>query len=289
MSVPDTFGLQLAKYTNVAALAILIYDYLVTLHYEVQWIWGRKWGIIRTAFTMSRYVPFAGALMTSYSAVKTWGTRDCVPFNDALNGIHFLGIIASEGSTPSLATKGLTLSFFFPLAILVSSVILSASSINLNVPEPVFSIHLLSVTPHCVLEGARSSALPYGLLMFFEIVLMSTTAFLRYRHYLGSHSVLVKSIYHDGLLYMFCITMISTVNVIVITVLPLPYSEMLNIPQIVAHSVLASRILFKLQISREQPLLLTNRSTNSMELLSCSHEFQARSRGSVTVGQPDEA
>ncbi|KAG1813553.1 uncharacterized protein BJ212DRAFT_397005 [Suillus subaureus] len=125
--------------------------------------------------------------------------------------------------------------------------------------------------------------------MFFEIVLMSTTAFLRYRHYLGSHSVLVKSIYRDGLLYMFCITMISTVNVIVIAVLPLSYSEILNTPQIVAHSVLASRILFNLQISKELPLLLTYRSTTSMELLSRSHEFEARPGGSVTASQPDEA
>lgn len=36
MSVADNFGLQLAKYTNVAAAAILIYDYFVTLHSEVK-------------------------------------------------------------------------------------------------------------------------------------------------------------------------------------------------------------------------------------------------------------
>ncbi|KAG1764506.1 hypothetical protein EV702DRAFT_1283286 [Suillus placidus] len=278
MSVSDTFGLQLAKYTNVAASAVLIYDYLVTLHSEAQWSWGRKWGIIRIVFTISRYVPFAGALMTSYSAVKTWGTQNCAPFNDAVNGIHFLGIIASEGLLISrvYAFSGnkrayLIILLSFGLAIMVVCVILSAAPINFNIPGP--------VAPPCVLEGARSSALPYGLLMFFEIVLMSTTAFLRYRHYLGSQSALIRSIYRDGLLYMFCITMISIVNVIVIVVLPLSYSEMLNTPQIVAHSVLASRILFNLQATREQPFL----STTSMELLSRPHEFQARSGGSVTL------
>ncbi|KAG2098216.1 uncharacterized protein F5147DRAFT_816041 [Suillus discolor] len=222
MSVPDSFGLQLAKYTNLAGLTILIYDYFVTLHSEVQWTWGRKWGITRTVFTFSRYVPFACALMTSYSAIKTWGTQDCAPFNNALNG------------------------------------------------------------PPCVMEGARSSAIPYALLMLFEIVLMSTTAFLRYRHYLGSHSALIKSVYHDGLLYMFCITMISTINVIVIAVLPLSYSETLNTPQIVAHSVLASRILFNLQESMAQPLVPTYRSATSIE-------FNARPGGNETAGQVDEA
>lgn len=283
MPVPGTFGLQLAKYANVAALAVLIYDYFITLHSEVEWTLGRKWGIIRTAFTISRYVPFAGALMTSYSAVKTWGTQDCAPFNDAVNGIHFLGIIASEGLliTRVYAFSGnkkayLIVLLSFGLAILVTSVLLSAAPINLDIPQ-------VAPGPPCVLEGARSSTLPYGLLMFFEIVLISTTAFLRYRHYLGSHSPLVQSIYRDGLFYMFCITMISTINVLVIAVLPLSYSEMLNTPQIVAHSVLASRILFNLQASWAQPLLLTHRSTTFME-----PEFRARSGSSEIASQLDE-
>ncbi|KAG1899727.1 uncharacterized protein F5891DRAFT_394305 [Suillus fuscotomentosus] len=207
MSAPDTFGLQLAKYTNVAASAILIYDYFVTLHSEVRWTRGRKWGLIRTTFTISRYAPFAGALMTSYSAIKTWGTQDCAPFNDAVNGIHFLGILASEGLLifRVYAFSGnkkayLTILLSFGLAILVTCAILSAAPINLNIP---------GVGPPCVLEGARSSTLGY-------------------RHYLGSHSALVRSIYRDGLLYMFCIMTISMFNVMIIAVLPLSYSETLN-------------------------------------------------------------
>ncbi|KAG1821448.1 hypothetical protein EV424DRAFT_826642 [Suillus variegatus] len=289
MSAPDTFGLQLAKYTNVAASAILIYDYFVTLHSEVRWTRGRKWGLIRSTFTISRYAPFAGALMTSYSAIKTWGTQDCAPFNDAVNGIHFLGILASEGLLifRVYAFSGnekayLIILFSFGLAILVTCVILSAAPINLNIP---------GVGPPCVLEGARSSALGYGLLMFFEIVLMSTTLFLRYRHYLGSHSALVRSMYRDGLLYMFCIMMISMFNVMIIAVLPLSYSETLNAPQIVAHSVLASRILFNLQVSAERPLWLDDRSAISMESLSLSriHTFKAQPGGSETASQADEA
>ncbi|KAG0695077.1 hypothetical protein DFH29DRAFT_956903 [Suillus ampliporus] len=288
MSVTDTFGLQLAKYTNVAASAILIYDYFITLHSEVQWTWGRKWGIIRIVFTVSRYVPFAGSFMTSYSAVKTWGTQDCAPFNDALNGIHFLGIIASEGLLIArvYAFSGnkkayLIILLSFGLAILATSVILSAAPINLNIP---------GAGPPCVFEGARSSALPYGLLMLFEIVLMCTTVFLRYRHYLGSHSKLVGAIYKDGLLYMFCIMLISTVNVIIIAVLPLSYSEMLNLPQIVAHSVLASRILFNLQVAKDMQVFPTYQGTFSA--LSTQPEFQAWPRGDDTLvgaGHPDQA
>ncbi|KAG1805872.1 hypothetical protein EV424DRAFT_258065 [Suillus variegatus] len=287
MSAPDTFGLQLAKYTNVAASAILIYDYFVTLHSEVRWTRERKWGIIRTTFTISRYAPFSGALMTSYFAIKTWGTQDCAPFSDAIDSIHFLGIIASEVLLifrvyAFSGNKKAYLIILLPLGlvILMASVITSSTPINVNIP---------GVVPHCVLEGTRSFVIQYGLLMFFEIVLMSTTVFLRYRHYLGSHSALVRSIYRDGLLYMFCITMISMFNVIIIAVLPLSYSETLSKPQIVAHSVLASRILFNLQVSAERPLWLDDRSAISMESLSRIHTFNAQPGGSETASQPDEA
>ncbi|KAG2116431.1 uncharacterized protein F5147DRAFT_833638 [Suillus discolor] len=91
---------------------------------------------------------------------------------------------------------------------------------------------------------------------------------------------------------MSCITMISTLNVIVISVFPLSYSEMLNAPQIVLHSILASRILFSLQADREQSVIPTYLSTNAPEMQSIPDEFQAwyEGRGTFTgAGQPDQA
>ncbi|KAG2354835.1 hypothetical protein BDR07DRAFT_1614035 [Suillus spraguei] len=299
MSVPDFIGLQLAKCTNVAALAILVYDYFITLNSEVQWIWGRKWGIIRIAFTISRYAPIAGALMTSYSAFKTWGMQDCTAFNDATNGMHFLGFIASEGLLIcrvyafSGKQKACLISLLsFGSVILVASVILSAAPIHLNISGP--------VPPPCMFEGSRRSALPYALLTFFEIVLMSVTVFLRYRHYLGSHTALVEIIYRDGLLYIFCIMMMSTGNVIVTAVLPVSSSfvtvnlEELSIPhssrtRVAKHTSdgyaqrSCSRILFNLQANRE-----TYQLTNSIELLSLPHEFQAQPGGSMIADPSDE-
>ncbi|KAG1887399.1 uncharacterized protein F5891DRAFT_259529 [Suillus fuscotomentosus] len=290
MSVSNTFGLQLAKYTNVAASALLIYDYFITSHSEVQWTWGRKWGIIRITFTLSRYVPFAGAFMTSYSAVKTWGTQDCAPFNDAVNGLHFVGIIASEGlliarvhAFSGNKKANLIVLLSFGLTIMVTCVVLSAAPIHFSNPE---------AGPPCTLEGARSSAFGYGLLMIFEIVLMLITVFVKYRHYFGFHNTLIRSVYGDGLLYMSCITMVSTLNVIVISVFPLSYSEMLNVPQIVVHSVLASRILFSLQANREQSVIPTYLSTNAPEMQSLPDGFQAWYEGRETftdAGQLDQA
>ncbi|KAG1846722.1 hypothetical protein C8R48DRAFT_779470 [Suillus tomentosus] len=161
MSVPDSFGLQLAKYTNVAGLTILIYDYFVTLHSEVRQIGHSR----------------IGADLSSRSNGPGDGSEESLGPSSHSHDMDLLLPLSRHGARKI--------------------------------------IHPLSVGPRCVLEGAHSSALPYALLLLFEIVLMSTTAFLRYRHYLGSHSALMKSVYRDGLLYMLCITSIEADRLLV--------------------------------------------------------------------------
>ncbi|KAG2054436.1 hypothetical protein BDR06DRAFT_955410 [Suillus hirtellus] len=84
---------------------------------------------------------------------------------------------------------------------MVTCVILSAAPIHFSNPE---------AGPPCTFEGARSSAFVYGLLMFFEIVLMLIAVFVKFRYYFGFHDTLI-SVYGDGLVYMSCITSIDTI------------------------------------------------------------------------------
>jgi hypothetical protein len=167
---------------------------------------------------------------------------------------------------------------------------------------------------------------------------MSITAFLRYRHYLGSHSTLMRSIYRDGLLYMFGIMSMNTIKSLIlcwhlcsdvcsqcdcnrcatrefflywfdldelsrslahVQRHPIHVSLVDHTckcilwklippfrPQIVTHSVLASRILFNLPV-KEVPVFPTYRSTLSTEMLSCPHDSDAMSEGDEAVGGAD--
>ncbi|KAJ8582298.1 hypothetical protein M405DRAFT_800474 [Rhizopogon salebrosus TDB-379] len=65
MSTAST-GLQTAQYFTVGAMAVAIYDYCLTIAPEVQLIWGRRWNVIRITFTLTRYLTFIGAAMTTY-------------------------------------------------------------------------------------------------------------------------------------------------------------------------------------------------------------------------------
>ncbi|KAJ8583739.1 hypothetical protein M405DRAFT_866792 [Rhizopogon salebrosus TDB-379] len=93
MSAAST-GLQTAQYFTVGA----IYDYCLTIAPEVQLIWGRRWNVIRITFTLTRYLTFIGAAMTTYAAVADRSKfKSCSTFNNASKALHMISIIAAEG------------------------------------------------------------------------------------------------------------------------------------------------------------------------------------------------
>ncbi|OJA19846.1 hypothetical protein AZE42_09369 [Rhizopogon vesiculosus] len=259
-TVADALALQTVKYTNVAAVGLLVFDYCITFGDEVRWTLRRSWGVPAVMFILSRYAPFIGAPMTAYYGVKSQifypELTQCTTFNDISNGAHFIGIIGSEGLMLlrtyifwGCSRKFLAVMLPFSLVAIIVAVVVDTQPISFGTPR---------VSQSCILEGPRASTLPYGVLLLYELVLMALTIFKRYRKYQNLHSSAVKALYRDGVLYMICITLISIANIVVIAALPMAYSELLNTPQIVIHSVLASRILFNLQDATENRRQETN-------------------------------
>ncbi|KAG1719398.1 hypothetical protein EDD22DRAFT_939886 [Suillus occidentalis] len=57
--------------SDVVIISLQLFDYCITFDSEVRWVWGRKWGIVRIAFVISRYVPIATFVMYLYYTVKS--------------------------------------------------------------------------------------------------------------------------------------------------------------------------------------------------------------------------
>ncbi|KIK40294.1 hypothetical protein CY34DRAFT_274261 [Suillus luteus UH-Slu-Lm8-n1] len=76
---------------------------------------------------------------------------------------------------------------------------------------------------------------------------MMLTLYKRFKFRKLGDSPLVTTLCRDGVIYMLCITLVSMANCISIALLPPSYTALLAGPQLVAHSVLASRILFNLR------------------------------------------
>ncbi|KAG2111285.1 uncharacterized protein F5147DRAFT_687095 [Suillus discolor] len=88
-------------------------------------------------------------------------------------------------------------------------------------------------------------------LAMYESVMLILNVYKRVHDYKNFQSGIVVTLYHDGMFYMLCILAVTLANVIFEGALPSAYSNMFDALQLVAHSVLASRILFRLRRSNE--------------------------------------
>ncbi|KAG2750328.1 hypothetical protein P692DRAFT_20730086 [Suillus brevipes Sb2] len=132
-------------------------------------------------------------------------------------------------------------------------------------------------TSNCTFEAGRSSAIQYGFLVAYELLLMSLTVFKRYQDYRDSNSRLVRAIFHGGVRYMTAIIFVSIVNILIMSVVPQSYDEMMDVPQLVLHSMLASRVLFSLRESDQE-------MDGTTLQMSAFHPVQYNQRHSASVG-----
>ncbi|KAG0695866.1 hypothetical protein DFH29DRAFT_247432 [Suillus ampliporus] len=181
-------GIQASKYSNVGIFAVLIFDYCITLEAESQWVWHRKWTLVRFMFTISRYLPFVGIGMTFTAALRTqyYPGESCVRFGQVSSVLHVICILAAEGLllmriyTSWPCKRLLTFLIVFPTVCLVGSYILSHSTVvdnYLNTPTN------LPDLGQCLFVNGRKSVFEYAALFLCELVSLSLMLFIKFRRY----------------------------------------------------------------------------------------------------------
>lgn len=76
---------------------------------------------------------------------------------------------------------------------------------------------------------------------------------------------------------MTAIIFVSIVNILIMSVVPQSYDEMMDVPQLVLHSMLASRVLFSLRESDQE-------MDGTTLQMSAFHPVQHNQRHSASVG-----
>lgn len=239
-------------YVEAASTAALLFDYCITFDSEVRWVWGRKWCIVRIAFVISRYVPIATFVMYLYYTVKS-------PLGGIPKPGRYIAVTGTLNTLNAAAADVMlvarTQAFCGWGKGIITAIILCSTAV---ITVTVIIINVVACKPGNAIqygvegeEHANIVSIAYGLLMIYQLVLMSLTLHKRFNFYRQESTPLVVTVYRDGVIYMLCIILASMINCIGIVVLPSPYTFIFYGPQSVVHSVLASRILFNLRAANE--------------------------------------
>ncbi|KAH7885709.1 hypothetical protein F5I97DRAFT_1140890 [Phlebopus sp. FC_14] len=211
-----TVGSQTAKYCNIGAFGVLLFDYAITIELEVNLTWKRRWDIPRIIFLISRYLPFAAAALTTYAAIVIRAGQYCISYNRANNAIHLLSIVASECLLVirvwALWERNKRILFgLLSLGVIFVCAEIALSSTVTNSQSTLVT----ASTGECLFEGGTTNAISYGFLVAYEIVLLSLTLVKRHLHLRSAQSPLVRALYHDSLRYIGVILFVSIVNIVV--------------------------------------------------------------------------
>ncbi|KAF9237221.1 hypothetical protein BU15DRAFT_76127 [Melanogaster broomeanus] len=235
LTVPEFAGLQTSKaslhYFNVAGIAILVFDYFITIEDEARWVWGRRWDTTRLIFTVSRYLPFLGTGLTSYYLSINSASTPCpASLQITENVVHIIGVIAAE-----LLLILRTYAFWHGNKRLLYG-LLAYVTVSISAAVVIDTIptqFLTSGQPQlgCLLESPGNSAIVYSMLLIYEIVIFVLIAYKSFGASRGTRSSLVRTIYRDGMFYVLCIIAITLVNVIISFALPASYVFKSRIPK----------------------------------------------------------
>ncbi|KAG1718858.1 hypothetical protein EDB19DRAFT_800875 [Suillus lakei] len=273
-------GIQASKYCNAGTFAVLVFDYCITLEAESQWVWHRKWTLVRSIFTISRYLPFFGIGMTFAAALRTqyYPGESCVEYRKASNVLHILSIVAAEGLLitriyASWNSKRLLTSLLvFSVVCVVTSYILSDTKLvpNSTNTTPIYLPNMIGVNipdpGNCLFMSGRNNVFNYAVLSLFELVLFCLMLFIRFRRYKNTVEPLQKRFFNDTLKYMIYILVMSSFSIFLTMFPPVTWVSITDSPQTAIHSVLASRILFSLRTSESERRLEPHQASG--ELLS---------------------
>jgi len=255
--------LRMQTSTDVAAVTLLIYDYILTIPNEIDYIWSSQWSVIKVIFLITRYLPFSDvSLVLIYQLKPFISSRTCEALFRASGWLIVVGIAIAETilaiRTWAMWERNRWMGIF--LILLMSSAVLSCFYVeSIFLDSAKFAPYPSPATPGCLLIH-RNPIIAYNFacIIFVETVLILFTLFKAFLHYRvpgtrrGIGSVLVR----DGIVFYFHLLIISTINLIVIVVAPLDVSGILSPLQRVLHSALTTRVITNIREANERELTL---------------------------------
>ncbi|KAG7089122.1 hypothetical protein E1B28_010830 [Marasmius oreades] len=245
---------RIVAHVDVFITALLVCEIIINLPVEIEHIWMKRWSYLTVLYIIQRYLPFfdTAVMVLNLHFGENLSTRDCTLNYNISAWCFIVGIVLSEilltlrvwavwqRSLP--VAIGLSVFFF---ACWVPCYVLFAQSLSAAVfatlPLPNFRGCLIANGDHIIfLWWVLMMVYDTGILV--AILIPGVAAYRR-----GGRSELVRTVYHDGVIYYALIFLVSTINVIVTLALPPDLVLLLTSFERVLHSILTSRSILHIR------------------------------------------
>ncbi|KLO15293.1 hypothetical protein SCHPADRAFT_275542 [Schizopora paradoxa] len=258
----DARFLQIFHYTLVASVALLVYDYLLTLREEVRFMWMRRMTFGKMLFFLNRYLPFATGFFSIYSYTLTLhtGFTACRNYHIAASALAYFSFVVS-----------LAVLFTRTYAVWGASKVINNSLIAIFVcfvgtTSYGLSVYVRGATP-VQLSDLPFAAFHRGCVIFFAndliwidcvvLAVMETLAvglliaksFMNRNHgHSQSNSRLLDVMVRDGVGYYVCNIAITTASVVVLRRSSPFLRDFMLITQGILENIMCTRLLLHVYV-----------------------------------------
>jgi len=241
------------QYMEVASIALVVYDYLLTIDDEIDLIWKRTKNLSSVLFFFTRYLPFIDGVVTLLEAVfpnpPASVCRTLVGFRVWL---YLFSLIIVQSILVQRTTAiwgqsdkiGSSL-FVFMMICFAGMGFIGEQFLESLVFGP--SPNPATISGCIKTASSRTIWISYLILTILETVIFVLTTFKAARQERCKRSPLFIRIYHDGAFIYGCVCVISVINIMVINFAPADGSNAFNGLHRVLHAILAERLVLRIK------------------------------------------
>lgn len=285
--------LNIETYVNACAITILSYDYLLTLPYEIKYMWTQKWSLIKVLFFLTRYPVFFDTVCAIYLQLgHNLSAEVCHALYSATGWLIIFGIAVAEGiiimRTWAIWGRQKSIGIFL-ISLFTASLITACVCLALFEKSthfvPMSTLGPLSTGKGCLADRANIDVVgTYASFTVFDTVIVILTVIkgLQLRELHPSHSNLFMTLYRDGMLFYVTLFVISLISVVVIVAVATDLMLLLLGLQRVLYSVLSARILFHIHQAVEPPPMSFAQNDLPMKFAVHRTSRQTRDRASAS-------
>ncbi|GJE99949.1 hypothetical protein PsYK624_162250 [Phanerochaete sordida] len=260
-SLASLQNFRAVSYISVSTLALLVYDYLLTLESEVKLIWSSKWSLTKLLFFLTRYLAFVDVAMVAYIHVAHDVPQGmCKIMSDTVGWMVLWGIGVAElvviVRTWAIWGRdcriGLGLTLFWVVMQAVNSYtvakFISSGTVLLVDPtaQNLRGCFLVTTKDQLVVDWVLVAALETIVLVLtlMKVARVPANGRLLAR---DTTSPLIRQLARDGVLFYVYLLGISLVNIVILLATSHELSTLLVCLQRALHSILSARLLLNLR------------------------------------------